>query len=266
MIDKSHRSNIANNFWCKYINFRNWIRSKGYRIHATEYPGIYRVVDDNDGIIFICRKDRRFRYKNGINQAVMSLARTYHLDSLSPKTNGIFIDCGANVGELGLWARSCNLSYCAFEPEELERRCCDLNNFSAKQKTHRFALWKEDATLVFYSKPESGDSSLFELDHYEGKKEIEAVALHHIIDPNEFIGTRILKIEAEGAEPEVLQGAQKILQSIDYVTVDCGYERGIDKKHTFVEVNNFLVDHGFRLEKAGFKRITALYRNVSRNS
>ena len=77
-------------------------------------------------------------------------------------------------------------------------------------------------------------------------------------------GTVILKIEAEGAEPEVLEGAADTLASIDWVTIDCGHERGVSKAHTFVETNVLMQDLGFRLHRAQFKRITALYRNTRR--
>lgn len=35
----------------------------------------------------------------------------------------------------------------------------------------------------------------------------------------------LLKVEAEGFEPEVLQGAERILHKIRFVSVDCGPER-----------------------------------------
>ncbi len=74
----------------------------------------------------------------------------------------------------------------------------------------------------------------------------------------------VLKVEGEGAEPEILEGATGLLPFIDYVTVDCGPERGRQEAHTFVEVNALLVEAGFRLLQFGIPRTTGLYRNTNR--
>jgi hypothetical protein len=78
--------------------------------------------------------------------------------------------------------------------------------------------------------------------------------------PNERI--RLLKLEAEGAEPEVLEGAISVLNSIDYVSADVGPERGIHEQETRDTVVNFLEAHGFELikESKGHRKIVLLRR------
>ena len=221
--------------------------------------------DDNNSIYF-CRRQRHNRYKSGVSTRVDELAKEYNLDSIELTSGGLFIDCGSNIGELGLWARERNMAYVSYEPEELEARCCDLNNYNGKHGTNRQALWNEKKVLEFYTKPNTADGSLFEIDGYENIRKIDAVRLDDSVDLANISGTTILKVEAEGAEPEVLKGAEKILRRIDYVAIDCGYERGLEKKHTFVQTNNFMVDHGFRLLRVEFKRVTALYENIGNES
>jgi hypothetical protein len=53
-----------------------------------------------------------------------------------------------------------------------------------------------------------------------------------------------------------------LLNIVDYIAIDCGYERGKEQTHTFVETNAFLVDRGFRAVQANFHRMTILYRNM----
>jgi len=72
---------------------------------------------------------------------------------------------------------------------------------------------------------------------------------------------KLLKLEAEGAEPEVLKGALKTLKSIEYVSTDCGFERGKNQDATFNEVNEILVENGFYIVTANLKRPVFLYRN-----
>lgn len=56
---------------------------------------------------------------------------------------------------------------------------------------------------------------------------------------------KLLKVEAEGAEPEVLLGSRDILRNVDYVTVACGPERGPNLLSTDVECEAIMVSEGF---------------------
>ncbi|SPH24770.1 hypothetical protein DEA8626_03807 [Defluviimonas aquaemixtae] len=249
--------------YCRVVNARNALRGKAQRIAPV--PGedsALHVARTGAEEIHICRRGRHNRYKRGITAGVDALAADYHLNRIDTLRDGLFIDCGANVGELGLWARARGHGYVAFEPEALEARCCDLNNFGGEARTIRKALWKEETTLRFYTKPESADSSVLAGHGMEDFVEIAATTFDAAVDLSSVTGPVIFKLEAEGAEPEVLEGARNSLDRIDWVAVDCGYERGPAKAHTFVETNTFLQDHGFRLEAAQFRRVTALYRRT----
>ncbi|MEM9227708.1 MAG: hypothetical protein AAGA45_07045, partial [Verrucomicrobiota bacterium] len=106
---------------CQLVNFKLFVRGKPYRIkpHAEE-PGKLLTVADKEQAIVLCRIDRRHYFAKGVNARLDLLARQYHLDRLADLRGGMFIDCGANIGELGFWARERQMSYVAFEPEELE--------------------------------------------------------------------------------------------------------------------------------------------------
>ena len=51
---------------------------------------------------------------------------------------------------------------------------------------------------------------------------------------------KLLKLEAEGYEPEILLGANKILDKIEYIAIDGGYERGKNSEETLSSQLNFL--------------------------
>lgn len=231
---------------------------KKTRIRAGD-NGIF-LADTQDGILNFCRISRYRRYSNGINVILSRLAREYHLDKIDIR-NGTLIDCGANIGELGIWAKQQNMDYYAFEPEDLEANCCDQNNFNGNSSTQRVALWNKNTKLKFYRKPDSADSSLFDPGEGTTETEIDARRLDELIDTDKLKRPIVLKIEAEGAEPEVLEGCSKIAPHIDYITVDCGPERGKEKDYTFVDVNNILNSYGFKIKNAQFKRVTFLYEN-----
>lgn len=242
------------------------LRGRPCRVRLSDEPGLFEARDTGTGaVIHFCRRVRHRRYKRGIDAAVSGLARQYLLDRLGVEPGGTFVDCGANVGELGLWARGRGLSYVAVEPEPLEARCCDLNNFGGAPATHRAALWHEAGTLTFYSKPDTADGSAFEVPGASARVEVAAVRLDSLLAGVALgSGTRILKLEAEGAEPEVLEGGGAALRRFDYVVADCGYERGPSAQNTFVPVHDRLLAQGFELRHAEFGRVVAVYANPRR--
>jgi len=69
---------------------------------------------------------------------------------------------------------------------------------------------------------------------------------------------RLLKVEAEGMEPEVLAGAHQTLQRVDYVAVDAGPERG--GENTVPAVLNALTSAGFEVLDCYLVRGTFLLR------
>lgn len=74
---------------------------------------------------------------------------------------------------------------------------------------------------------------------------------------------KVLKLEAEGAEPEVLEGLGDKLRLIEYISADLGPERGIKCEGTLVLVTNYLLERDFELINVLHSRISALYNNKS---
>ncbi|MDM9628783.1 FkbM family methyltransferase [Rhizobium sp. S152] len=247
--------------YCFFINIRNKLRGKKHQISPVPEARIYKVSDDNQSL-YICRRSRHNRSKKGVAAGVDALANQYNLGEIPTNPGDLLIDCGANIGELGLWAKKRQMQYIAFEPEPLEARCADLNAFDGASRTHRLALWSENTVLRFFSKAGTADSSAIEMNDFDSVHEIEARRLDTVVDDIPPGAKIILKLEAEGAEPEVLAGAANLLPKIDYVAVDCGFERGKEQTHTFVETNTVLVDYGFRVKKANFSRMTMLYERT----
>ncbi len=260
---RSTRNRIPRKPYCLLANTVYAALGNRHRISPLPGEPVFRA-DDGETRIHFCRLRRSYRFKRGVMRRVRDLAHEYHLEVIDLSNGGLFVDSGANIGELGLWARAHELDYIAFEPEPLEARCCDLNNFGGQPGTRREALWNEETTLSFYSKPESADSSIIDMPGSVSRTEVPAVTLDGALDLSGVEGTVIFKVEAEGAEPEVLEGATKSLARIDWVALDCGYERGQQQAHTFIETNVFLYDHGFVPRHADIRRNRILYQNTRR--
>ena len=67
---------------------------------------------------------------------------------------------------------------------------------------------------------------------------VETISLDDLIDT---IGKdiKLIKIEAEGAEPEVLEGLDKNISKVNYITIDAGFER--NGKSTISECIHYLL-------------------------
>jgi len=252
-------------FWLyrSAVNIRCTVRGKAHRLRSVRYPqqGEIYCVHDADDSIYLCRRGRHNMHKYGIMRRAYALAEAYCITQLPPLRGGTLIDCGANIGELGLWARRQGVRYIAIEPESLEAYCCDLNNFSGQNSTIRKALWKRDETLKFYHRAASADSSLLINGDDDSFIEMPAVRLDSILSSTQICRPAVLKIEAEGAEPEVLEGSAGLLAYIDFVAVDCGYERGPKENPapTFIESNRILHEAGFSIMFANLRRGAFLY-------
>ena len=89
-------------------------------------------------------------------------------------------------------------------------------------------MWFEPTERKLFSKAGSADSSLIEIADYDSASTVKTTTLDRYVREHGIDLIEVLKIEAEGAEPEVLRGARESLKISRYVTVDCGRERQID--------------------------------------
>jgi FkbM family methyltransferase len=223
-----------NNFYIrKYYNFRN---------------------------IYFSHKERTRMYGRGYKFRLHSLEKIYFLDKIKFNNLDIVIDCGSNIGEVGLIFKLIkkNIKYIAFEPSKLEFLCLKKNMKENKATLHNVALWKNYTNLNFYIKSQTADSSLFKIKKYDYIEKVKCKKLDDYFFNKKI---KLLKIEAEGAEPEVLIGAEQTIKLCEYISVDAGPERGIEQKTTIKEVKQFLLSRNFTLIQKSFDRVVLLFKN-----
>lgn len=208
----------------------------------------------NDKIIYFPNK-RVLRFVNNPNLTIDRIYNTYCLDFISFDSNDKVIDCGANVGELyvALESKKINVEYIAFEPDANTFDCLSLNNQSGN--LHNVALSNINKEEDFYLDNEGGNSSLID---FGAQKSIKVQSKK--LDSFNFKNIKLLKIDAEGYEPEVLEGAVNTLKEIEYVSVDFGSERGVKQENTVAEVNKIMYENNFHLYKFSEFRIIGLYK------
>ena len=75
---------------------------------------------------------------------------------------------------------------------------------------------------------------------------------------------KLIKLEAEGFEPEILQGLKKYLNYVEYITIDCGFERGVKQESTIAECANYLIKNNFKMIDFSLPRVVTLFKNLNK--
>ena len=243
----------AINFYYKISKFKLEVLS--------EDNGAILLKDSNNSSIYCKVRDRIIMYRNGINQRLNQLLDDYCISGIEFKDHDVVIDCGANIGEFGLGLLNWNskIKYIGFEPDK-NLHACLLKNLP-NSHIEKQGLWNKTGFITFYYATDTADSSIIEHSVYTEKEDIKVITLDEWTDGNNITKVKLLKIEAEGGEPEVLEGCVKTLAFTEYVTVDCGYERGINQESTAVDVCNFMFKNGFVLSNVSLKRGSFLFQN-----
>ncbi len=251
---KSHGGTFA-----RLFNIKSAIRNIDIRFFYDSTKRRYSASGKKDDRIlyFYHEKQADMAYQRGIYERGNSLGKTYFLDKIQFSDDDLVLDCGANIGDLLLWFQNNDITvrYVGFEPSPKEYECLSEN--VAPHKTFNVGLWNERKTIDFFVSSQSADSSIIEPQDYDEAISVEAVLLSDYVDEK----VKLLKLEAEGAEPEILEGLGDKLNLIEYISADLGYERGKNAESTLVPVTNYLLARNFSLVDVSHDRICALYIN-----
>tara|TARA_B100000212_G_scaffold119733_1_gene89523 strand:+ start:12190 stop:13017 length:828 start_codon:yes stop_codon:yes gene_type:complete len=253
-------SKLKPELYCLFSNIRQIIICRPFtNFYYSKKLELYFAKEKNH-LIYFFSKYRQIRlYSRSIKNRLYTLSSDYFINFIKFKKGDYVVDCGANIGELYLAIKiNCNynINYIAFEPSPKEFKCLSIN--APNQKYLQMALSNKYEEKKFYISSEEADNSLIKPKYFSNTIKITTDRLDNIIK-NKFI--KLLKIDAEGAELEVLQGCENILNNIQYISVDCGPEKGLNAEPTFKEVLPFLIKKGFIVENISQKRYTILFFN-----
>jgi FkbM family methyltransferase len=230
------------------------LRSKS---RVTKLERNLLLVSDDTHKIFASRKNRLNLFYNGIEKRLVDLQQQYltiELNSLN--IDEYVIDIGANIGEFSFFWENKGHKVIAFEPDPIEYKCLNKN---IKGITNNLALWNKNGNMNFYLNNKTGDSSLIKSENYKTKIEIKVDTLDSYMSKIEG-SVGLIKLEAEGGEPEILIGAFETLKRTRFISVDVGLERGIKKESTLMEVCNLLFKNEFEIIDFNPNRYTLLFK------
>jgi FkbM family methyltransferase len=244
------------NFYCFLFNIYSFLFGIKTKI---KYESIYYFLEENNkSWRFYHRHQGLMAYSNGLLKRGLQLRKEYLIEKINFYNDDEIIDCGANNGDFFL-SFDKKINYTGLEPSKIEYS--NLNYNIKNQTLINKALWKKsNSYLNFFVSGELADNSLIKISNYEETQKVSTITLDDIID---IISKKIklVKIEAEGAEPEVLMGLKKNLNKVNYITIDCGFERGLKKESTLVKCVNYLLENNFKILDFSNNRVVVLFKN-----
>ena len=247
---------------CKLQNIFVALHGSQNKFTYDEEKGLY-IVTEAELFRYFGEITRGFDfYARSIKKRGNVLAASYCLKHVKFSSDDVVIDCGANYGDLHLYLRDKinEQNYIAVEPGPTEYQC--LLNSLPKARILNLGLSNSDGELDFYLCSKSGDSSLVKPKNYTEVVKVRVKTLDSLADDLKISKCRLLKLEAEGWEPEILDGAKEFIKLCDYVAIDGGLERGENEEATFPAINNFLMKNGFEMIDIHGPSYRALFKKV----
>jgi FkbM family methyltransferase len=180
-------------------------------------------------------------YTDSIAKRVNYMLDRYRIKDLE---GALVLDIGAHVGEFTLAAAKTAAKVISFEPDPVVREALIENtNGMINVEILPIALSNTTGKSDFYISTEHADSSLFIPEDYTRVIEIETFRLNDLnLDASKYTKV-ILKMDAEGFEPEVIDGGLEwIGKNLHIASIDVAPERaGSD---TYKEVKQKLESVG----------------------
>lgn len=177
------------------------------------------------------------------------------LPALRAIAPAVVIDAGANVGQFA-WAVAIAAPQARlhlFEPIPgcLEVAGAVLSSLGVDHKVHCVALGAEDGEGVFFVENHSDQSSLLRPVSTRWKRQmtvpvrtLDSVDLDGVLSRP---GPKLLKIDVQGSELAILNGASRTLPLIDHVLVELSLRETYVDQPLADEVVASLTNHGFVL-------------------
>ena len=246
-------SNTKNQYLCFILNI--FYKKEG-KIH---YSDNFYYKDLEEGIRIYFPNKRILRVVRKYKQHFKKIYESYLLNHINFSEGDIVVDCGSNVGEINIALKLLNIEidYFGFEPDPKSFESLKLNNPESLENLNQLGLSNSNGESNFYLDSFGGNSSLVDFGS-DSKITVKTKRL----DTFEFNDQiKLLKIDAEGFELEVLEGCGELLKKINYISVDYGAEKGKNQDLTIVEVNNLLYENNFKLISFNENRIIGLYVN-----
>lgn len=197
------------------------------RINSLENVGECWCVETASGSFYLSDPRQITRVVGlGATMRGRVLRKYTYPDFVEVESGDIVVDVGAFIGEFSRAAGEIGERIVAIEPDDrnaaaLRQNLKHLSESSVVQK----AAWNETGKHSFQVAGDPSEGSILDVDD-DGVTEVVTLETTRIDDLADEVGLEridMLKVEAEGAEPEVLEGVGEL--DVPKIAVECAPER-----------------------------------------
>jgi FkbM family methyltransferase len=248
--------------FCVLLNIRNFIKRK--KIYFRFVDNFY-ILKQNKKSWFFKNKYRLLRNVDGLEKRAEQLHDIYQLKNTNINDQELIVDIGANYGEFfnvfDLILKK-KINYISVEPSNDCYVC--LKKSIPNQKHINSAIYNKKIKKNFFLSEDTADSSLIEPQKFSDFVEIETKTLNDIINQD----VTLLKVEAEGAEPEIILNLRDLDYKIKYIVVDVSFERGKKKLSTEKRCLTILKSYGYYIksEYRSNERVVILFERSNNDN
>jgi len=201
--------------------------TNGCRLLDVE-EDLYKVADGY-GEVFYFPTRPTLQHKVDLSMGYLNHLKTkYTLKNFVAVSEGdLVIDCGSHVGGFSLYAsRITKNRIYAIEPSPKNWKAIKKNTVGTNVSAVQVALGNKNGVAILNLSSNGADDSLLEPDDGATGQSVEVnvITLEDFCGMNDIKKIDYLKLEAEGFEPEILEGAGKNIQ-INKIAIDISPER-----------------------------------------
>ncbi len=178
------------------------------------------------------------------------------------------VDAGANKGQFALASsnRFPDANIFSYEPLPETFELLQKNTRRSERiKCFNYALGNESGTINFYQNNYSHVSSALKIDpdntnagYDQGVKDVLRVPVYRLDELPERVpyeSPSLLKLDVQGFERNVIEGAGSLLPKIDYILLEVSFEPLYEEQPLFLDLHDFLVSKEYRfVAPLGFQR------------
>lgn len=207
--------------------------------------GVLWAFDGSDKMAGTVEKRMRRFFAGGIAARRLKLTRRHLVDLVPILAGDIVINVGANIGEVSVTLADWGASVLAIEPDPNVLPALRANAAGRPIEVMPVAAWHEDGPLQMYIDTAHADTSVF--NPSPESMFLEARRIDTLMSDRPVTRIRLIVGDAEGAEPEVLEGARETLKRTEYVSLAasaerCG-ERTLEACEAILKAANFDIVH-----------------------
>lgn len=215
-----------------FFGIRKYYRFTNLRKFSSKFEPLYPLfsIDIRNKTIMFQSGVRLNRFMKGFEHAGWRMYERYEIDKLiGPESPNCIIDIGANIGEFSFFVNQKfggEIKIFAIDPDPIAYECLENNLEATNISLCQVALTDKPGNKTFYLKTASADSSFEKPEGQSNEYVVLAITLDEFFKTRRIEGKILLKMDAEGHEPEILLGALSALKKIKWVAIDSGAERG----------------------------------------